>query len=482
MDYKQIPLSAIPSPPDEKDFKIARLLPMGMVFPEEYRSTGAPIKNQGMIGSCVPHAFSRCREKVEAKQRGKFTKLSPGFIYANRVQGDYEGEGMYPRSALKHLKNRGVCEYDLFPENDEYPVVAQLLKERWNTVMPNAAQYKISSYTFLETVNEIKMGIMALDAVTITIPVYENFYDTDSSGMVALPQGKLLGYHQMDLDGWTGGNRWVVANSWGEEWGDQGYCYIPFNFPLSEAWGLADNILPDQPYHDEFEVLKIAGSARYNRGNKSIIVHHPGDGLPPDISIEKRWNPHDYEYPAYDFGIEADGSVVEGRPLSIIGAHTRADKAPRGGDMMWYNKNAIGVVVAGDFTKYKMSDEQYNGLVKKVHELMTEYKIPIDEVKPHSAVSYTLCPGTSWDFNKFKNDLKKGDEEMLDNLVIYADGDTGTALILSQALGCPMVHKNTASRYQAKIEHYIGVDGKNTATKKYYFGANRRETAKKALE
>lgn len=76
----------------------------------------------------------------------------------------------------------------------------------------------------------------------------------------------------------------------------------------------------------------------------------------------------------------------------------------------------------------------------------------------------------------------KGDGEMIDNLVIYADGDTGTALVLSQKLGCPMVHKNSAIKYSATKKHWVGTEGTNDSGNVYYAGSNRTETAKAALK
>lgn len=436
LDYRKIPLSAIPSPPDERDYHITKLIPMAIAFPEEYlMQYDHPIKDQGVIGSCVAHSATYCREIVEEKQRGNYTRLSPGFIYADRVDGDYTGEGMYPRMALKHLRNRGVCEYSLFPENDTFPIVNALLKQRWNTVIPNAVQYKISAYTYLRTVEEIKTALIALGPVTFAIPIYDSFYTVSvDNPIVPMPAGEVQGYHEMTIVGWTKGG-WVVLNSWGAEWGENGYCYMPFEYPISEAWGISDNILPGQTYVDEFNA--VTGSTLYDRSIKAIVIHHPGDGLPPEISIEQRWNPHEYEYPSYDFGVEYNGAVKAGRPLNIIGAHTLADKAPRNGDQYWYNKNGIGVAVAGDFTKYPMSAAQYNGLVKLVKELMAKYKVPINEVYAHKDLTYTLCPGTLWDFAKFKKDLEDKD---MDNLVLYGGYDDGAAKLLAHHLQCPIMH------------------------------------------
>ena len=76
---------------------------------------------------------------------------------------------------------------------------------------------------------------------------------------------------------------------------------------------------------------------------------------------------------------------------------------------------------------------------------------------------------------------KKEEEEMLDNLVIYSDGDIGAAIILSQKLGCPMIQKNSADKYQASKKYWLGVQGTNDTSNVYILGSNRTDTAKKVL-
>ena len=63
----------------------------------------------------------------------------------------------------------------------------------------------------------------------IVIDVYDNFYDVGHDGIVPERSGNCLGSHAMVIVGWTKiGNSeyYVVQNSWGSEWGDNGYCYI----------------------------------------------------------------------------------------------------------------------------------------------------------------------------------------------------------------------------------------------------------------
>jgi hypothetical protein len=155
-------------------------------------------------------------------------------------------------------------------------------------------------------------------------------------------------------------------------------------------------------------------STPYNRKIQAIVIHHMGDGLSPGVSILKRWNPSGYDYPEYDYGIEADGTIREGRPLTVIGSHTKSDKEPylskRG--KWWFNRNSIGIGLAGDFTKYPMPQKQYDALIGLVRRLIKKYGLTLDSVYPHGQVTYTSCPGCtygkvpalkgSWSYDEFE--------------------------------------------------------------------------------
>lgn len=154
-------------------------------------------------------------------------------------------------------------------------------------------------------------------------------------------------------------------------------------------------------------------SALYDRKIQSIVIHHMGDGQSPSVPIEERWNPNGTTFPEYDFGIEANGTIREGRPLNYIGSHTISDKPPyssRG--KYWFNQNAIGIGLAGDFTIYSMPKAQLDALVALVKRLMSEYGLTLDNVYPHGQVTYTDCPGCtyskvpalhgSWSYDEFE--------------------------------------------------------------------------------
>jgi len=136
-------------------------------------------------------------------------------------------------------------------------------------------------------------------------------------------------------------------------------------------------------------------STPFKRTIKEIVIHHMGDGRSPDVPIAQRWNPYKYDYPEYDFGVEADGTIRVGRILTVQGAHCIADKPQysKQGEQ-WWNQNSIGI--AGDFTKFTMPQAQFNGLVGLVKRLMSQYGLTLDNVYPHGQVKYTDCPGCTY--------------------------------------------------------------------------------------
>lgn len=254
-DFEKYILGCLPSPHDSRDYKINKFFAPQLTFPDEYRIPEYidEVYDQGYVGSCVAFSLKTIKEYQELRERKVWEKYSAGFIYLNRFKRDdgrgshqhtHFGEGMYPRDALKSLQLDGVCKHELFPYNvsfyyyEKYPIPYEAFAQ--------AKPQRIAYYFAVDTVEEIKTALMQNGAVLFCIPVYENFYNTGKDGIVPIPSGNIKGYHAMVVVGWRKDNRWIVQNSWGKEWGDNGYCYYRFDYPKSEAWGITDAQIKDQ--------------------------------------------------------------------------------------------------------------------------------------------------------------------------------------------------------------------------------------------
>lgn len=248
MDVRNIPLNAIPSPPDNRDYPLAKLTAEKPEFPEEYETPyPGEVKYQGPIGSCVAHSLAYMREITEARQTGVFKPFSVGYIYGNRkgtLDGTLGREGMIPRDALKNLQRYGDVLYEDFPVNDKYQVVKELIEQNTGYYEKQAEPYRITAYCRLYTTDEIKAAVIELGSVTAMFKIYPSFYKTSKDGVVPNPDPdeQFVGYHQMTILGWRG-DRWKVLNSWGADWANKGRCYIKMDFPIVEYWASTDEIV-----------------------------------------------------------------------------------------------------------------------------------------------------------------------------------------------------------------------------------------------
>ena len=83
----------------------------------------------------------------------------------------------------------------------------------------------------------------------------------------------------------------------------------------------------------------------------------------------------------YQYFIERDGSVHQGRADNEEGAHTRG-----------HNKRTIGICLMGDGTREPFTPAQMTAMANLVEQKRREYNIPKNEIYPHSKFTATLCP------------------------------------------------------------------------------------------
>jgi len=229
------PLGVIPSPPDERDYRYSAYARVYRELPAEFSLTTRRVDNQGAVGACVACSLGLAKDWQEERETGKPMCFSRQFIYSNRASTHHQGSGMVPREALAQLRHYGACQEYLWPGLVEYG------RETWpEGVLKAAAPYKVTTYVRVEQsfIPEIKSAVYELGPVLYCVPVHSNFRP-DADGKIPMPSGSLLGYHAMAIIGWRPGG-WLVQNSWGEDWGLAGCCWIPWDYPSLEIWAVTD--------------------------------------------------------------------------------------------------------------------------------------------------------------------------------------------------------------------------------------------------
>ena len=243
-------LGALPSGTDRRDHTLAML---GIKSEEltEIMALYRPqfVYNQGRIGQCVAFSAREIIECMKLKETNVYQLFSNSFIYGNRRPTEHQGEGMYPRDALKNLLTHGVCEHDEFDMLDKFPVCNQVLKDNINYLFNQSIGNRLGGFVRLYDDNEVCAFIKNKETpIMIVINVYQSFFNTPSNGIVTNPTGDIKGGHAMIQLGFmklNGQMYRVVQNSWGEDWGSNGLCFMPLTYPVREMWGLINETAKD---------------------------------------------------------------------------------------------------------------------------------------------------------------------------------------------------------------------------------------------
>lgn len=220
-------LGAIPSPWDERDLDYAaKVFSTGVPLPPTFslRDQQTLVKNQYEVPACV--AFASCAAN-EALSYPDLFDLSEAQLYSKRVNAP--NDGMTIRDAGKILKRDGVCTEECWAFRDDRPRDCAYDLEQ---------SRKFAITTYRRVLGSIREAIWFEQKPLIAVvPVYENWALPNGVNDIPAPGGQMLGYHAILITGWLrDGYFFEFKNSWGTEWADNGYGYLPPNYPITEAW------------------------------------------------------------------------------------------------------------------------------------------------------------------------------------------------------------------------------------------------------
>lgn len=227
------------SPKDLRDYKLKTKY---KTFPIEFELDKLPVKNQGKVGSCVAHATSSLVEYINRWQEGSYTQMSTGYIYGNR---EFETRkltgGYYTRLAMKVLKERGDCPWDLFPNNEPMPKAEELYLNRDKSIDSEAYKNRISTYFQLTDKDSVK-SLLVCGYPAVCAVKWDGKVRLDENNILNFPKKIKKGGHCVLIVGWNESG-WIIQNSWGEKWGNKGRATIPYDAPIKEMWGVTDEVI-----------------------------------------------------------------------------------------------------------------------------------------------------------------------------------------------------------------------------------------------
>lgn len=250
MSEKKYGIGCLVAPKDDRDYLFSDLIVCvnAETYPNEYIPSNviSPF-DQGTSSMCCACAVAMSRHITELEDSKNNKLFSPAYIYGNRcksvfLDGIYDGEGMYLKDALKQLTNMGDCLYDTLPGFGTYKEMKELYVSECTSADTEAYPYRVSSYYAVKTENEIKKAIMEAGSVLASYNITSGWYGTGNDGIIS-PKGCIQGGHAILIVGWKiidNKQYWIILNSWGKEWGDNGYGYLDIRNQPTEAYCILD--------------------------------------------------------------------------------------------------------------------------------------------------------------------------------------------------------------------------------------------------
>jgi C1A family cysteine protease len=217
-------------------------------------------KNQGGCGSCWAFSTTGALEGAWAISSGKIVALSEQQLVDCARSSDMAGcSGGAMDPAFKYFESHGVCSEDSYPYKAKSGTCAE---RNCSVAIPKGSVTGFrdvpaqDTKALMEAVSKQPVAV-AIEADQLAFQLYHGGVLHQTCG-AKLDHGVLIVGYGTD----KGMDYWKVKNSWGANWGEQGYIRIKRGVPKDGECGIKDQ--PSYPVVNQEEerspVMGVVGS------------------------------------------------------------------------------------------------------------------------------------------------------------------------------------------------------------------------------
>ena len=221
-------------PPNASQYVAGRYRESDLPPKVDLRPYMTAVEDQAQTNSCVANAIAGAYEYLAKRELGDAEDISRLFIYYNARQFDgIRGDrGSTIGGSIQVLHELGSCSEATWPYNPEAVndrPPSEAFEEAQNFLIEKAEEVPVDLYAMKHCLAEGYPFVFGL-------LLFQSFNRAARRGRVPAPAANETrreshGAHAMLCVGYSDSARlFIVRNSWGPDWGREGYCYIPYDY------------------------------------------------------------------------------------------------------------------------------------------------------------------------------------------------------------------------------------------------------------
>lgn len=225
-------------------------LPTNFLTKERWPECNHPIRDQKKCGSCWAFAASEVlSDRFCIRSGGKINVILSAQDMVSCDKHDYGCSGGYLDKSWKYLIQEGIVTDECYPYTSGSGDSGTCQLGERKCMNPNIEYKKYYAEAFynFKSINDIKSDIYKNGPLETGFLVYSDFISY-KSGIYRKNSDELLGGHAVKIVGWgleeeTNTSYWVVANSWGTNWGEDGF----FRFEIGNCCNMEAQAIAGTP-------------------------------------------------------------------------------------------------------------------------------------------------------------------------------------------------------------------------------------------